>query len=50
VHASCGKLVTLIQRSGSLDFQFSMRPQQARELATALIVEADALEAQQAAA
>jgi len=43
-HAEIGPLVSIIQGSGSLRFQFSMTPAQAREMADALIAHADALE------
>lgn len=39
-----GPLVNLIQDAGSMRFQFSMTPEQAREMAEALIAHADALE------
>lgn len=39
-----GPLVNLIQDAGSMRFQFSMTPAQAREMAEALIAHADALE------
>jgi hypothetical protein len=45
VHPSCGKLVSLTQSAGSLSLHFAMTPEQAREMATALIAHADALEA-----
>lgn len=45
VHPQCGRLVTLTQHSASLSLIFSMRPEQARHLAAALIAEADALDA-----
>lgn len=45
VHGSRGKLVSITQAADSLRFQFSMRPEQARHLATALVAEADALDA-----
>lgn len=37
------KLVTLTQGAGSMNFQFSMTPAQAREMAMALIAAAEAL-------
>lgn len=43
-HAEIGPLVSIIQNSGSLRFQFSMTPAQAREMASSLIAHADALE------
>jgi len=36
VHTTCGPLVTIIQRAGDLNFQFDMRPEQAREMADRL--------------
>lgn len=45
-HPSCGKLVNIIQRAGSMHFQFSMTPDQARQLGDALFQHADALEAE----
>ena len=48
-HAGFGGLVSVIQNSGSISFQHSMRPEQAREMAAALIACADELEAQEAA-
>lgn len=39
-----GPLVNLIQDAGSMRFQFSMKPEQAREMSAALIAHADALE------
>jgi hypothetical protein len=39
-----GPLVSIIQSSGSMRFQFSMTPAQAREMAVALERHADALE------
>lgn len=44
-HRTCGNLVTLLQSAGGLRFQFDMTPDQAREMAAALIAHADALEA-----
>lgn len=44
-HPSCGPLVTLMQRAGSMNFQFDMTPDQARVLAVALVQHANALEA-----
>ena len=44
-HPSCGNLVSLIQDAASLRFHFAMTPDQAREMAAALIAHADALEA-----
>lgn len=41
VEASYGSLVTLFQRAGSSWFQFSMTPEQAREMAAVLITLAD---------
>lgn len=43
-HAEIGPIVSIIQNSGSLRFQFSMTPAQAREMAVALERHADALE------
>lgn len=40
-HPSCGELVNMIQRAGSMHFQFSMTPDQARQMASALIAHAD---------
>jgi hypothetical protein len=40
-----GKLVSLAIYEGALSLQFSMTPEQAREMAAALIAHADALEA-----
>lgn len=37
------KLVLLQQQSGSMSFQFSMRPEQARQFAMALIAAAESL-------
>ena len=36
MHETCGPLVTVVQRSGDLNFQFDMRPEQAREMADRL--------------
>lgn len=44
-HYDTGPLVNLIQKAESVIFQFSMRPDQARAMAAALIEHADALEA-----
>jgi len=44
IDTQCGKLVSIIQRSGSMRFQHSMTPDQAREMAAALIAEANQLE------
>ena len=44
-HANLGPLVNLVQRVGSVHFQHSMTPAQAREMAEALIQHANALEA-----
>lgn len=43
-HAKIGPLVSIIQDSGSLRFQFSMTTQQALAMADALIAHAAALE------
>lgn len=43
-HAEIGPLVSIIQGAGSMRFQFSMAPAQAREMAVALERHADALE------
>lgn len=43
-HAEIGPLVSIIQNAGSMRYQFSMTPAQAREMADALIAHADALE------
>lgn len=42
---SCGPLVSLIQNAGGVFFQHSMTPEQARDMAAALVAHADALEA-----
>lgn len=42
--ASIGRVVSLKQRAGSMDFQFDMTPKQARELAAALNQHADHIE------
>jgi hypothetical protein len=44
-HRDLGPLVSLIQSAGSVHFQHSITPSQAREMAAALIAHADALEA-----
>lgn len=44
-----GPLVSLIQSSGSLRFQHSMKPEQARAMAAALIEHANAVEKEAAA-
>jgi len=44
VHPTCGKLVSLIQHSSSMHLQHDMTPAQAREMAAALIAEANQLE------
>ena len=44
-HDTLGPLVSLIQRVGSVHFQHSMTPAQAREMAAALITHANALDA-----
>lgn len=46
IHPGCGKLVYLTQFGGSMHFQHSMTPIQARELAAALVAEANQLEMQ----
>lgn len=43
-YPSTGRTVTLRQHAGSMDFQFSMTPKQARELAAALNQHADHIE------
>jgi len=43
-HDTCGNLVILIQYVGSMRFQHSMTPAQAREMAAALIQSANKLE------
>lgn len=43
-YPSCGKLVQLIQDGGSMRFQFSMKPEQAREMAAALFAAAEFLD------
>lgn len=45
VRSDIGQLVSLTQINGSILFQFSMTPAQAREMAAALVAHADALEA-----
>ena len=40
-HCTCGQLVTLNQRKGSMSFQFDMRPEQALEFAQALTAAAN---------
>lgn len=37
-------LIRIVQREGSMNFQHSLRPDQAREMAEALIAHADAVE------
>jgi len=44
IHPTCGKLVSITQLSGSMRFQHDMTPAQAREMAAALIAEANQLE------
>ena len=44
-HLSAVNLVRIWQHSGSMNFQFDMTPDQARELAKALIEAADSLSA-----
>lgn len=44
VHKTCGPLVNMIQWAGSMNFQFSMTPAQAREMAEALLQHADHLD------
>jgi len=44
IHPTCGKLVSIIQDLGSMRFQHDMTPAQAREMAAALIAEANQLE------
>ena len=41
VHPEIGPLVSIVQRMGALSFQHSMTPEQAREMADALMVLAD---------
>lgn len=48
-HDQFGPLVSLIQSSGSLRFQHSMKPEQARAMAAALIEHANAVEQEAAA-
>jgi hypothetical protein len=43
-HETCGALVSLGQWAGSMRFTFSMTPEQAKQLAVALIVHAESLE------
>lgn len=43
-HPECGPLVSIIQAFGSLSFQHSMRPEQARDMAEALLAAVEALE------
>lgn len=41
---NCGKFVLIRQGAGSMCFQHTMRPEQAREMAEALLAAAEALE------
>ena len=43
-HPSIGNLVNIIQDGGSLSFQHSMTPEQAREMAAALVAMANSFE------
>jgi len=43
-HVKCGPLVSIMQSAGSLRFQHSMTPSQARDMAAALLAMADAIE------
>lgn len=45
VHPNCGPLVLVLQSEGSMSFQHSMLPEQAREMAAALLAAADELDA-----
>lgn len=46
MHPSCGPLVMIMQWGGSMSFQFSMKPEQARQLGAALYELADSLDAE----
>lgn len=43
-HEECGQLVSVAQDSGSCSFHHSMRPEQARAMAAALIVAANSFD------
>ena len=43
-HPSIGNLVNIIQDGGSLSFQHSMTPDQARQMASALLAMADSFD------
>ena len=43
-HPSIGNLVSIIQESGALSFNHPMTPEQAREMASALLAMADSFE------
>lgn len=43
-HPSIGNLVNINQESGALSFQHSMTPEQARQMASALLAMADSFE------
>ena len=43
-HDTIGPLVTLIQNAGSVRFQHTMTPSQARDMGVALLAMADAIE------
>lgn len=44
-HSTCGQIVSIRQNMGSCHFQHSMRPDQARAMAAALIAGAEEMEA-----
>ena len=44
VHPEIGPLVSIVQRMAALSFQHSMTPQQAREMAAALVEMANSFE------
>ena len=44
IHAEYGPMVHILQSYGALNFQHSLRPDQAREMAAALIAHAEAVE------
>ena len=46
IHPSLGNLVSIIRESGSFSFHHPMTPEQAREMASALVVVADSFEEQ----
>jgi len=46
VHPTCGKLVYIQQFAGSMNFQHSMTPDQARKLSAVLVDEANKLDMQ----